>query len=301
MPFLPVLLKAGHKVLCVVTQPDKYRGRGLRLAGTEVKDEALKYNLAVYQPENINSAESAEFLRKQNADLFVVVAYGQILSDAVLALPGKIAVNIHASLLPKYRGAAPINWAIINGESASGVTAMKMATKMDAGPIILQEKVSIGHDDTAITLGEKLIQAGISVLLSAIDLIAESRYSLIPQDDKAATFAPSLKKENGLIDWNKPANEIHNLVRGCVKWPGAFSHFNGKIIKIYSAVIAVSSFSQKYRPGEIIECSKEGILAACGSGSLLIRELQPEGRRIMGAADFVSGYRIKAGQSFGKK
>lgn len=301
VPFLPALLKAGHKVLCVITQPDKYQGRGLRLAGTEVKDEAQKHSLLVYQPENINSAESVEFLRKQDADLFAVVAYGQILSDAVLTLPKKLALNIHASLLPKYRGAAPINWAIINGENASGVTAMKMAKKMDAGPIILQEKVSIDARDTAITLEEKLITAGIGVLLSTIDLIEGNRHSFTPQDEKAATFAPSLKKENGLINWNKPVNEIDNLVRGCVKWPGTFSYFSGKIIKICSVAIVASSLRQKFLPGEIIESSKEGILVACGSGSLLVKELQPEGRRIMSAADFVSGYRIKPGQCFGKK
>lgn len=301
VPFLPALINAGHKVLSVVTQPDRKQGRGLKVSGTEVKEEALKQRLSVYQPEDVNSSEAIEFLKANNADLFVVVAYGQLLSNAVLALPKNFALNIHASLLPAYRGAAPINWAIINGENYSGVTVMKMARKMDAGPIILQEKIGIDGNDTALTLEKKLIGAGIKVLLSAIDLIGQGRYSLIPQDESAATFAPSLKKNDGLIDWDKPASEIYNLVRGCLGWPVAFSYFNGKIIKIHHAAIAPFSSPQKYAPGQIAVCSKDGIAVACGSGSLLIKELQPEGRRIIPASDFVSGYRLKSGDFFGLK
>ena len=295
VPLLSALLSSGYKPSCVVTQPDKHKGRGFKLSGTEVKETALKHKLAVYQPQNVNSADAIDFLKAKKPDLFIVVAYGQILSDSILSIPKIFSLNIHASLLPQYRGAAPVKWAIINGEAVTGVTAIKMIKKMDAGPIIFQEKVDVDPRDTGITLEGKLIKTGTNVLLAALRLIEDNRYCLSFQDETKATYAPSLQKESGKIDWDKPAEEIYNLIRGCLKRPGAFTYLDKKRIKIYTSEMASFPGAQKYAPGEIIAVSKNGIGIASGKGTLLIKELQPEGRRIMSAAEFIAGHKIKVG------
>ncbi|MFH1678540.1 MAG: methionyl-tRNA formyltransferase, partial [Candidatus Omnitrophota bacterium] len=215
VPALSCIISSSHNVLCVVTQPDRLSGRGLILSSTEVKKTARANRLRIYQQEDINSNESVEFLSSLGADVFVVVAFGQILSKPVLEIPRIMPINLHASLLPKYRGAAPVRWAIINGESQSGLTIIKMVSKLDAGPIILQEKVYIEGSDDAIMLEEKLSRLGGDLTSRALDVIQEGKCNLIAQNDKDATLAKKLKKDDGLICWDKPSRDICNLIRGC--------------------------------------------------------------------------------------
>ena len=202
VPALESLIKEKHKILCVVTQPDKKKGRHLYLGVTDVKSLALEAGLRVFQPENINTPKSVEFLKSLNADLFVIVAYGQLLSQEVLDIPKVFPLNIHASLLPKYRGAAPINWAIIKGEKITGVTIMQVTRKMDSGAIIMQKELSVNEEDDAISLESKLRDIGAGLLLKAIPAIKNKDYKLISQDEKKVVYAPKLKKVDGLIDWN---------------------------------------------------------------------------------------------------
>jgi methionyl-tRNA formyltransferase len=301
VPSLKALLAMPHKITCVVTQPDRLKGRGLHLGGTAVKTTALEAGLKIYQPKVINAKEAIEFLRGLSADLFIVVSYGQILSQEMLDLPAVFAINIHASLLPKYRGAAPINWAIINGEKITGVTIMKMAKKMDAGPIIMQKSIDIAEDDTAITLADKLSHLGAQLLGDSLNALMNNSYKLIPQEKNKVSFAPKLKKEDGLIGWDNPAKDIHNLIRGCLVWPSAFTYYNGKLLKILKSRIATERFPGKPAAGKIIEVSKAGIAVAAGMGSLIIEELQIEGKRVMEAEEFIAGHKIRAGEVLGKE
>ncbi|MCM8771228.1 MAG: methionyl-tRNA formyltransferase, partial [Candidatus Omnitrophica bacterium] len=207
------------------------------------------------------------------------------------------AINLHASLLPKYRGAAPINWAIIKGEKETGISIIKMNQYMDAGEIILQKKIPIDNTDTNITLSQKLSHLGSEMLLEAIDLIANNKYNLVPQDEAVVSFAPLLKKEDGLIDWKKPARDIYNLIRGCLVWPGAFTHYKNKILKIWEAVVNHQMVSEA-EPGTIINLSKEGILVKTGQQNLLIIKLQLESGKAMSAYDFLQGHKLNIGDKF---
>ncbi|MFH1888797.1 MAG: methionyl-tRNA formyltransferase [Candidatus Omnitrophota bacterium] len=225
VPALKALFSRGYNVSCVVTQPDREKGRGLRSAGTAVKIIASESGARIYQPQNINTRDAVEFLKGLKPDLFVVIAYGQILSSSVLDIPGIFSINLHASLLPKYRGAAPVNWAVIKGEKITGVSVMKMVEKMDAGAVIQQKETSISDDDTAVTLEERLSEMAAQLLLDTLTSIESNNYNLTPQDESRVTFAPKLKKEDGRIKWDKAASDIHNLIRGCMGWPGAFTYY----------------------------------------------------------------------------
>ena len=291
VPALESLIKEKHKILCVVTQPDKKKGRYLHLGVTDIKALALEAGLRVFQPENINTPKSVEFLKSLNADLFVIVAYGQLLSQEVLDIPKVFPINIHASLLPKYRGAAPINWAIIKGEKVTGVTIMQVTKKMDSGPVILQKEINILDSDDAVSLELKLRDLGAGLLLRAVPLIKSKDYKLTSQDESKVTLAGKLKKSDGLIDWSKPAQEIINLIRGTVPWPSAFTHYKGKLLKIFKAK-AVDSSQAGYSDGEVLSAAKEGIGVATGQGTLLIQELQIEGKRRMNAEEFIAGHKI---------
>jgi len=302
VPSLKLLLSTEHKISCVVTQPDRQKGRGLSVASTAVKTVALEEGLQIYQPEDINAAQAITLLKKLNPELFVVIAYGQILSEELLDIPKIVAINLHASILPKYRGAAPINRAIINGESATGVTVIKMTRQMDAGPIILQKEIDISSDDTSVTLEEKLSDIGAHLLLQAIKLIESGKYDLMPQDEEGVIFAPKLKKEDGLIKWYKPAQDIYNLIRGCIGWPGTFTYYKAKLLKIYKArVIKLAGLSGEHLHGEIIKVSREGIAVLTGKDGLLIEELQMEGKKMMQAEEFVAGYKTESGETLGDK
>jgi len=300
VPALEALIKSGHDLVCVVTQPDKKRGRHLHIAGTDVKSLAVAAKLKIFQPENIKGKESVDFLKGLDADLFVIVAYGQIFSQEVLDIPKIMPVNIHASLLPRYRGAAPINWAIINAEKKTGVSIMYVSLKMDSGPVILQKEIKIEENDTAISLEEKLRNLGAELLTDALKIIDNRSYRLLEQDENKVILAPKLKKENGLIDWDAPAVDIHNQVRGVLPWPGAFTGYRGKILKIFKTDLLPVFPNHKPEPGEVVRADKQGIVVACGRGFLGLKELQLEAGRRMSAQNFIIGHKLKAGDILGR-
>jgi len=300
VPALEALIKSGHELVCVVTQPDKKRGRHLHVAGTDVKSLAVAAKLKIFQPENIKGKESVDFLKGLDADLFVIVAYGQIFSQEVLDIPKIMPVNIHASLLPRYRGAAPINWAIINADKKTGVSIMYVSRKMDAGPVILQKEIKIEENDTAISLEEKLRNLGAELLTDALKIIDNRSCRLLEQDENKVILAPKLKKENGLIDWDAPAVDIHNQVRGVLPWPGAFTGYHGKILKIFKTDLLPVFPNHKPEPGEVVRADKQGIVVACGRGFLGLKELQLEAGRRMSAQNFIIGHKLKAGDILGR-
>lgn len=295
------LAASQHKLLCVVTQPDRKRGRGLSLEGTPVKIAAQEFAVEIFQPADINSKPAEEFLKTKYADIFVVVAFGQILSKEILSIPKKFCINAHASLLPKYRGAAPINWALIRGENKTGVTIIKMTEEMDAGSIIKSEELEIKEDDNCDSLEDKLSKLAANLLVNCIEHIENDDFELIGQKEELVSFAPKLKKENGLINWEKSARDIYNLIRGCFGWPGAFTFYKGRLMKIYQAEILEASPYKESRPGEIQEVEKDKIFIGTGKGQLIIKELQLEGKRIMTAADFIAGHKIALGDRLGRK
>jgi methionyl-tRNA formyltransferase len=302
VPSLKALLSSGHQIIAVVTQPDRKKGRGLALGETAVKEIAKQAKLKIFQPDRINAPEAVALLRSLNPDLLVVIAYGQILSSQVLEIPKIMPVNLHASLLPKYRGAAPINWAIIKGEKTTGITVMRITEKMDAGPMIAQKVLEIDKDETALELEQRLSILGAELILGSLKLIEKENYTLIPQNENLVAFAPKLKKEDGLIAWSNQAQDIYNLIRGCLDWPGAFTYYKGKLLKIFSAgVILDAQASGDFAVGEIVKIDENGILVATGKGTLLIKELQPEGKRKMQAKDFILGHKLRAGEKFSKK
>lgn len=301
LPSIKVLLDSGHVIPCVVTQPDKCKGRGLLAAKTVIKEFAENRGIKVYQPGKINTPEAIDLFEKIKPDLFVVIAYGQILSQRLLNIPLIMPLNVHGSILPFYRGAAPINWAVINGEAETGVSVMKMAAQMDAGPVLMQKKIKINPEDTALTLEEKLSLLAAKALTDTLDLIGKNNYELIPQDESKSTFAPKLSKKDGLIDWNKPALSINNLIRGCFGFPGAWTYYGNKLLKIHKSAVAAPAISQiASKPGEIIKVSKERIIVAAKEGCLLVSELQLEGKRRMKAEEFIAGHKIAPGEIFGK-
>ena len=302
VPSLKALISNSYKVSCVVTQPDKQKGRGLLLAPTVIKTVAEESSLTIYQPQRINAPEAIKFLRDLNPDLFVVVSYGQILSREILEIPKIFPINVHGSLLPKYRGAAPINWAIINGEKTTGISIIKITEKLDAGPIILQKKVDISDDGTSVTLENTLSLSGAELLIDSLKRIANNDYTLTDQEEDKVIFAPKLKKQDGLIDWQKCAKDIYNLIRGCVNWPGAFTYYHARLLKIYRAeVIPLSGCPVAHKAGEIIKVSKDGIIVATGEDNLIIEELQIEGARRMGVEEFIAGHKIQLGEILAKK
>ncbi len=294
------LIASKHKVLALVTQPDRQKGRHLKVSPPPAKVLAQSKDIPVYQPDNASSKPSIDYLKKLNADLFVVVAFGQILEKEVLKIPKIYPVNVHGSLLPKYRGAAPTNWAIINGDRTSGVTIIKMSEKMDEGDIILKKEIAVDKEDTNITLNERLSYLGSEALTEALGLIESDKVKFIKQDDAAATYAPKLKKEDGLIDWNEEAIKIYNKVRGLLPWPGAYTHYNGRILKILQAELMDDPIlGRMAQPGEVVDIVKDkGIVVRTRSGSLVIKYLQLEGKKVLDADSFVRGHRIEKGYRF---
>lgn len=300
VPALEALIKSKHEVVCVVTQPDKKKGRHLRVVGTDVKSTAVAAKLKIFQPENIKTKESIKFLKSLDADLFVIVAYGQIFSQEVLDIPKIMPINIHASLLPRYRGAAPINWAIINGDKKSGVTIMYVTLKMDSGPVILQKEIKIEDKDTSVSLEEKLRACGAALLLEALKSIDNRDYHLVEQDEEKVILAPKLQKQDGWINWNTPAGDIHNQVKGVLPWPGAFTNYRGKTLKIFQADVLPLFPNHKPVPGEVVRADKHEIVVAAARGFLAIKEMQLEGGRRMPAQSFIIGHKLVAGEILGK-
>lgn len=296
---LGALFSSNHKILGVVTAADKAKGRGQKIAFSPVKIFAQKKNLALLQPESLRDERFIQCLKQKAADLFVVAAYGKILAKEILQIPKKFAVNLHSSLLPKYRGAAPINWAIIKGENRTGVTIFKMNEYTDQGEIILQEKTDISGSDSAVNLGERLAKIGARTLLQALDLIKQDKATFTKQDQRQASGAPKLKKEDGLIDWGLSASQIHNRIRGLQPWPGAFTYFNNKLLKIWESKVIEGE--KEKMPGEIVDVGKDkGILVQAGKNRLLISVVQLEGKRKMSAAEFILGHSIEIGKRLGK-
>lgn len=297
---LEALSLTSHKISMVVTAADKRKGRGQRVGFSPVKLFAQKKRLTLFQPRDLQDRKFLQALKTEGADLFVVAAYGKILTKQVLQIPRIYAINLHASLLPKYRGAAPVNWAIIKGEKLSGVTVFKMNEYMDRGEIILQEKVNISSDETSISLGAKLSKLAAQALPGAIELIEQGRASLSVQDETRATFAPKLEKKDGLIDWRKSAGEINSRIRGLQPWPGAFTYLDNKLLKIWQGQVVTGDKSKQ--AGQILRVDKQkGILVQTGRGQLLISMLQLEGKRKMSAAEFISGKKLETGKNLGRE
>ena len=320
-------LVTSHNVLACVTQPDKPKGRGMKVVESPIKITAQKNKIPVLQPTVLTEQSFIDTLKKYNADLFVVIAYGRILPSAVLKIPKLFPLNVHGSLLPRYRGAAPINWAIMNGDKKTGITIMKLNEQMDAGDIIEQMTLDIAPIDDAQMLREKMMQAGPTFLLTTLEKIAANRYQPKKQDMKEVTLAPKLTKELGKIDWNKSAVEIHNLVRGLIPWPTAYTTIielplnkqnsktlaivddpgesfrvrEGKLNKEKTLKILLSQVvsHKATTPGQIIALSKEGILVSCRDQALLAQRVQPQDGKPMDAHAFVIGHKLKIGDSLG--
>ncbi|MGN1319037.1 MAG: methionyl-tRNA formyltransferase [Lachnospirales bacterium] len=289
---LDALIK-NHEVVAVISQPDKPKGRGKKLQPTPVKIKAEENNIPVYQPERIKDSEFCDFLETIEADLFVVVAYGQILSERILKMPKYGCINVHGSLLPQYRGAAPIQWSIINGDSKTGVTIMYMDKECDTGDMILKEEIDITSDETYESLHDKMAPIGADCLIDAIKLIENNNADAKKQDNNLATYAPMIKKELGHIDWSKNADEIRNLVRGLNPMPGAYTFYNGEMIKIWECEIAEGNSGNI---GEITEVNpKLGFRVSCKDKSLIITKMQAKGGKKMNTADYMRGHSIDVG------
>ncbi len=294
---LEALAGSPHKVILTLTRPDRPKGRHLETQTPELKILADKLGIRTYQPQDPNSPESLDFLKQFPADLFVVVSYGHILKEALLGLPRLYPLNIHASLLPKYRGSSPINWAIINGDKETGISIIRMDRFMDSGDILSRKEIRIEEDDNYETLKAKLEVLAARTIIEAIDLISEKKAVFLKQNSAQASFAPKLKKSDGLIHWEKEADCISRQIKGLIPWPGAFTYYQGRRIKLWQAKASTAE-NTTVHPGEILEIRKEGILVACGKGSLVIRELQPESGKRLSPEAFVNGYRLAVGQNF---
>lgn len=293
-------LEALHEIseiAVVISQPDRPAGRGLAVRPPAVKKRALELGLEVWQPKKVRTAEFAEKLRSLDADVGVVVAYGRILPRAVLDAPRLGCVNVHASLLPRWRGAAPIQWSIVHGDQETGVTLMEVDERMDAGPILAIAPTPITPDDDAATLSDRLSKMGAELLREQLPRYVAGDLTPQPQDDAAATMAPLLKKEHGRIDWNKPAREVHNQIRGMNPWPGAHTVLGERRIKVHRA-LASTLDPEGAVPGEVTALDPEGILVACSEGTLEIQELQESGRKRVDARAFVSGRGVAVGDRF---
>lgn len=295
-PILKMLVEEGHTIVSVVTQPDRPVGRKKILTPTPVKEQALELGLPIYQPEKLKDPEQAQKILDLEPDLIVTAAFGQILPTAILEAPTLGAINVHASLLPEYRGGAPIHQAIIDGKKETGVTIMYMVDRLDAGDIISQTTVPIEDTDHTGSMFEKLSTAGMDLLKETLPSIIDGTNPRIPQDEERVTFARNISREQERIDWDKSAHEIYNQVRGLHPWPVAFTTFDGANIKVWWSEI---SDSQKGgAPGVIVELAKDAIIVQTGDGTLAIKELQPAGKKRMTAEDYLRGPKLQVGDRF---
>ncbi|HYL34470.1 MAG TPA: methionyl-tRNA formyltransferase [Bryobacteraceae bacterium] len=298
VPTLEAVVAAGHKVLAVYTQPDRPKGRGGQLAASPVKQTALRLGLTVQQPERVRRPETVEQLRALQPEAMVIVGYGQIIPQAIIDIPPRGIINVHASLLPKYRGAAPIQWAIANGESRTGVTTMRIDAGLDTGGMLLKWETGIGPEENALELSARLAPAGAELLVKTLAGLAAGSIVPQPQDDSQATLAPILKKEDGVIDWNWSARKIFNRARGFLPWPGAYSFFRGQIFHIWRARVAGEPAAGL--PGQLLP-QKRRLLVACGEGTALdLLEVQIEGRRRMPVEAFLNGQRLNENEALGE-
>lgn len=293
VPTLNALLASRHAVAAVVTQPDRPRGRGQKLSASPVKETALAAGLPVLQPESVKPAEFATQLAAIGADIAVVAAYGQILTERLLSIPAFGMINVHASLLPRYRGAAPVHRAIINGETTTGVTIMRMVRALDAGPIIAVEPVAIGIDDTSVELENRLAHVGAGLLVRVIDDLAAKRAHETLQDDAVATYAPRLMKEDSHVDWARSARDIHNQIRGLHPWPHAVTFVGNDRLILHRSREAAEIATKP--PGTLVAAAGDRLSVATGEGALDLLELQVEGKRPMHTREFLAGRPLTVG------
>lgn len=295
VPPLTALVEAGHEVAAVVTQPDKPKGRGKAVLMTPVKEKALSYGIPVYQPARVKKDEEfLKTLREINPDAIVVAAFGQILPKEILELPKYGCVNIHASLLPKYRGAAPIQWAVIDGEKESGITTMMMDVGLDTGDMLDRTVIPLAEDETGGSLFEKLSRAGGPLILKTLEALENGTAVRTKQPEEGATYAGMLDKSLGNIDWTQSAAKIERLIRGLNPWPSAYTGYKGKTMKLWAADVLEGTFEGV--PGEIIKVEKECFLVRTGDGALAVKELQLEGKKRMDAASFLRGFSLEEGE-----
>ena len=294
---LEEIVLAGHEVVGVVTQPDKPKGRGKTLMPTPVKEVAMKYELPVYQPKKVREPEFVEILSSLKPDVMVVAAFGQIISKEILEMPKYGCINVHASLLPAYRGAAPIQWAVINGEKESGVTIMQMDEGIDTGDMIEKVVVPIAEDETGGSLFEKLSQAGAKLCVKVLKALEEGKAVREKQPEESTTpYAKMIDKKMGAINWENSAKEIEQLIRGLNPWPSAYTKLQGKTLKIWRAAVLFEDSNDA--PGQVVQVTKDSIVVQTGHGLLKILELQLEGKKRMDTASFLRGYTLKEGENF---
>jgi methionyl-tRNA formyltransferase len=289
------LVDLGEQVVAVITQPDRPKGRGQRLAAPPVKLLAAAHGIPVLQPAKVRAPEFVEIMRGLHPDLIVVTAFGQILPKTILETPRFGCINIHASLLPRYRGAAPINWCIMNGETETGVTVMQMDEGLDTGDMLLKKSVPIDPDDDAQSLHDRLSVVGADALEEVLGLLVSGNLTPEKQDDSLSIYAPMLKKENGCIDWERDPQYICNLVRGLTPWPGAYTFLGEKVLKICRCRVA----GGEGKPGTVLQADRTGLVISCGRGGVLVDELQLEGKKRLSVRDFLAGYNIKPGTVLG--
>lgn len=294
---LQKLIGRGEKVAAIVTQPDRPKGRGQKLLAPPVKLLAEAHGIPALQPARVRAPEFIGAMKELAPDLIVVVAFGQILPKDLLEIPRHGCINVHASLLPRYRGASPINRCIIDGATETGVTTMQMDAGLDTGDMLLKKATSIGPDEDAQSLHDRLALIGAEALAETLDLLATGRLIPEKQDDRLASYSPMLKKEDGCIDWDREPRTIRNMVRGLTPWPGAYTFLDGKTVKIYRCRVAGGSGV----PGTLLQADRSGLVVACRGGGLLIEELQLEGKKRLSTRDFLAGYNIKPGAVLEKR
>jgi len=295
VPTLKALLSSHHTVSAVFTQPDKPSGRGEKLSAPPVKRLALEQGIPVHQPKKLKAPECQPVFSELNADAYVVVAYGKILPQWLLDLPRWGAYNVHASLLPKYRGAAPIHWAIANGETKTGITTMKLDAGMDTGDMLLQQEIPIEPEDTCASIHDRLAEIGAELMLRTLEDLEKGTAKRIPQDPELASYAPMLKKSDGLLDWSQSAVSLHNRIRALNPWPGTYTQLQGQTFRIWKAQPA--EVSSELPPGTLLHHGSGAAVVACGTGSLRLEEVQLENRRRTTALDFLHGIRLGRSQT----
>lgn len=295
---LEEIVKAGHEVAGVVTQPDKPKGRGKTMMPTPVKETALKYDLPVYQPKKVREPEFVELLRSLKPDVIVVAAFGQIITKEILEMPRYGCINVHASLLPAYRGAAPIQWAVINGDEESGVTIMQMDEGIDTGDMIEKAVVPIAEDETGGSLFDKLSHTGATLCVKVLKDLEEGTAVREKQPEESTTpYAKMIDKKMGEVDWKKSAKEIEQLIRGLNPWPSAYTKVHGKTLKLWKAKVLLET--SQMNPGQIVKVTKDSFAVQTGQGILEIQELQLEGKKRMDTSSFLRGYTLAEGESLG--
>lgn len=300
VPSLEMLVKEGYEVVAAVTQPDKPKGRGNKMAAPPVKEIALKHQIKVLQPEKIKTPEFIDQIKALKPDLLITAAYGKILTKELLEVPVYGCINVHGSLLPAYRGAAPINWAVIKGEKKTGITTMYTDVGIDTGDMLLKKELEIGPDMTVGELHDKMSVLGAEVLQETLTALKNGTLQRIPQEDSESSYAPMMNKELGHIDWNKSALEIHNLVRGTDPWPGAYTFLLGNRMRVWKTSLVPEKSNAEINNGKILKVDDEGILVKCPDGNLMIKEVQFDSSKRMSVCDYIRGHEINAGETLGK-